>query len=156
MLGRVSRSGGSRFWRIGYRLLYRILALLDPLVRAWWRRFGLGNVVEVIVARRSGGDNRARLVGLLHADGRRYLGHPNGHVGWTRDLQAAGEGRLRYASGDEQSVRATLLEPGAEREAAIRATLQHPFPGNVAYRLGWGHVRAVGVFFRIERAEAVE
>ena len=145
MLDRVSR-----IWRVAYRLLYRILALVDPLVRGWWARFGLGNVVDVVVARRTGAGERARLLGLLHAGGRRYLGHPNGHVGWTRDLAAAGEGRLRYADGGEQAFRATLLEPGPEREAAIRATTQHPFPGNVVYRLGWGHIRAVGIFFRIE------
>jgi hypothetical protein len=36
-----------------------------------------------------------------------------------------------------------------ERGDAIRATSQHPFPGNLIYRLGRGHIRAVGVFFRI-------
>lgn len=149
-------SSGSRAWRIAYRLLYRILALVDPLVRGWWRRFGLGNVVEVTVTSRRNGSPRSRLLGLLHADGRQYLGHPNGHVGWTRDLAAAGEGSIRHANGAARRFRATLLGAGDEREAAIRATTQHPFPGNVAYRLGWRHVRAVGVFFRVEPAEAVE
>lgn len=160
MLRRVPPSDGSRFWPVCYRLLYRILALIDPLLRAWWRRFGLGNVVEVTVPRRSGGE-RSRLLGLLHAGGHTYLGHPSGHVGWTRDLLAAGEGRLRFANGGEQSFRARLLEPGAERETAIRATSQHPFPGDLAYRLGRRHIGAAGVFFRVEpvddqAAEVVE
>jgi hypothetical protein len=150
----VPQPKGSRLWPAFYRLVYRILALIDPFLRRWWRRFGLGNVVEVAVARRSGPGDRARLLGVLHAGGRRYLGHPNGHVGWTRDLAEAGEGRMRYANGAEQSFTATLLDPGPEREQAIRATTQHPFPGNVVYRLGWRHIRAVGVFFRIEPVEA--
>jgi hypothetical protein len=152
----VSDPAGSRFWRVAYRVLYRILALMDPVVRGWWRRFGLGNVVEVTIERRAAGGQRSRLLGLLHADGRLYLGHPNGHVGWTRDLAAAGKGTLTSADGSGTAFRATLLAPGAEREAAIRATTQHPFPGNLAYRLGWSHVRAVGVFFRVEPAEAAE
>jgi hypothetical protein len=50
-------------------------------------------------------------------------------------------------------VRAHRVGPGAEREAAILATMQHPFPGNVIYRLGRSHVRATGVFFRLERED---
>ena len=149
MLSAVS-AGGSRFWRVAYRVLYRILALLDPLVRGWWRRFGLGNVVELTVVHRQGSGERVRLVGLLRADSQRYVGHPNGHVGWTRDLLAAGEGRLGYGAGGVERVTATLLTDGSEREAAIRATNQHPFPGNLVYRLGRRHTRAVGVFFRLE------
>jgi hypothetical protein len=38
----------------------------------------------------------------------------------------------------------------AERESVIRATGQQPFPGNLSYRLGRRHIRAVGVFFRLE------
>jgi hypothetical protein len=148
MLRRVA----TRAWRLAFGLLYRILALIDPLVRGWWGRFGLGNVVEVIVARRRDGGERSRLLGLLHAGGRRYLGHPSGDVGWTRDLRVAGRGRLRFADGSEQSFSATLLGPGEEREAAIRATGQHPFPGNLVYRLGRRHVRVEGVFFRIDLA----
>jgi hypothetical protein len=44
---------------------------------------------------------------------------------------------------------AARLQPGEERERAIRATGQHPFPGNLVYRLGRGHVRRSGVFFRL-------
>jgi len=141
------------FWRAAFRLQYRLLAWFDRPIRAIWRRFGIGNVEEFIVARRNGRGVRSRLLGLLHADGRNYLGHPSGHVGWTRDLAAAGGGTMRYPNGTEWHFRATPLEPGDERERAIKATWQHPFPGNVVYRLGRGHVREVGVFFRLDNID---
>ncbi|MDP8905259.1 MAG: hypothetical protein M3N29_08080 [Chloroflexota bacterium] len=140
----------SRFWHHAFRLLYSILALIDPLVRRWWREFGIGNVVELVVDRRDGRGHRSRLVGLLRVGERRYLGHPNGHVGWTRDLAGAWEALLTRPDGRRRAFRAALLAPGNEREAAIRATDQHPFPGNVIYRLARRHVRAAGVFFRVD------
>lgn len=139
----------SRFWRAAFRVMYRILALLDPLVRRWWRHFGLGNVVELRVARRDRPGVRSRLLGILRAGDRIYLGHPNGAVGWTRDLEAAGRGVLIWPDRAALAFEAQPLERGPEREAAVRATSQHPFPGNLAYRLGRRHVLAVGVFFRI-------
>lgn len=139
----------SRFWRKAFVVQYRLLALIDPLVRAWWRRFGLGNVVELRVARRAGGGSRSRLVGLLHVDDRLYVGHPNGPVGWTRDLEAAEEAVLVRRRHETVAVSAVRLPAGAEREAAIRATGQHPFPGNLVYRLGRRRVLAAGVFFRL-------
>jgi hypothetical protein len=140
----------SRFWHAAFRLQYRILALIDPLVRGIWRRFGIGNTLELRVERRDGRGVRSRLVGLLRADGHRYLGHPNGDVGWTRDLAASGRGVLVWRNGGQLRFTAKRLEPGPERERAILATGQHPFPGNLTYRLGRGHIRAVGVFFRVE------
>ena len=144
----------SRFWRVAYRVQYRILAWLDPLIRAVWGRSGIGNVVELRVrSRKHPTTSRARLVGILSANGSWYLGHPNGHVGWTRDLAAAGEGTLTWANGTTVEFRAEPLAPmSRERELAIRATNQHPFPGNLTYRLGRPHIRAVGVFFRVDPA----
>ena len=142
----------SSFWRRAFRLQYRILALFDRPIHATWRRAGIGNVLELRVVRRDGRGERTRLVGLLHAGGRTYLGHPNGDVGWTRDLAAAGGGVLRYHNGVEWLFRATRLPRGDERERAIRSTGQHPFPGNLVYRLGRSHVRAVGVYFRLDGA----
>ncbi|HUG47557.1 MAG TPA: hypothetical protein VMP67_04025 [Candidatus Limnocylindria bacterium] len=141
----------SRFWPRALRAQYALLALLDPLIRRLWRRFGVGNVIEVRIARRDGAGQRSRLLGILHAGGGEYLGHPNGHVGWTRDLLAAGRATLVWPAGGElREVQATLLAPGPEREAAILATNQHPFPGNLVYLLARGHIRAVGVYFRLE------
>lgn len=142
----------SPFWRRAFRVQYRILAWLDPLIRAVWRRSGIGITLELRVARRDGSGVRSRLVGLLSANGRLYLGHPNGDVGWTRDLEAAGTGVLRYHNGVEWHFRAARLPPGEEREQAIRATSQQPFPGNLTYRLGRAHIRAFGTYFRIESA----
>lgn len=147
----------SRFWLHTFRIQYRILALIDPLVRRWWRRFGIGNTLDLEVARRDGRGHRSRLIGLLRVGKARYIGHPNGHVGWTRDLAAAGEGTLRWPKGDQRRFTAAQLDIGSdEREAAILATGQHPFPGNVIYRLGRRHIRVVGAFFRIEWLEPRE
>jgi hypothetical protein len=142
----------SSFWRRAFRVQYQLLAWFDPAIRAVWRRYGIGNILDVRVARRDGRGERSRLLGLLHAGGAMYLGHPNGDVGWTRDLEAAGGGVLRYPNGVEWRFSAARLPAGQERERAIRATGQHPFPGNLVYRLGRHHVRAVGVFFRLEPA----
>ena len=79
-----------------------------------------------------------------------YLGHPDGEAGWTRDLQAAGEGRLVMHGLPPLDFRPVLLPLGAERDAVISATGQHPFPGNLVYRLGRRHVLATGVYFRLE------
>jgi hypothetical protein len=141
------------FWRAAFRLQYRILAVIDPLIRAVWRSYGVGNVFELRVIRRNGSGVRSRLVGLLNSGGESYLGHPNGHVGWTRDLDASGSGVLRWPNGDEFEFRATRLVGPEEREPAIRATGQHPFPGNLVYRLGRRHVRSEGVYFRLDSYE---
>jgi hypothetical protein len=140
---------GSRFWRAAFRLQYRILAAIDPFVRRVWRRKGIGNIVELEVARRTGRSSRARLVGVLHDNGRSYIGHPNGDAGWTRDLEATGEGVIRYHNGTEWRFTAERISAGDERERVIRSTGQHPFPGNLVYRLGRRQVRAVGVYFRL-------
>jgi hypothetical protein len=96
------------------------------------------------------------LLGLLRAGDGEYLGHPNGHVGWTRDVAAAGQATLVLPHNrGERHIRAEVVPDGDERTAAILATSQHPFPGNLVYRLGRRHIRAVGIFFRLrdERAD---
>jgi hypothetical protein len=138
------------FWRHVFNVQYRLLAWFDPAIRAVWRRQGIGNILELHVARRDGKGERRRLLGLLHAGEGLYLGHPNGESGWTRDLEAAGAAFLRYPNGVDFEFNAQRLPTGDEREGAIRATGQHPFPGNLVYRLGRRHVRASGVFFRLE------
>lgn len=115
-----------------------------------WRGGGIGNIVELEVRRRGRSDSRLRMVGVLHANGHSYLGHPNGDVGWTRDLAAAGEGIIHYPNGAALHFAAVPLPPGEERDQAIRSTGQHPFPGNLVYRLGRRQVRRVGVYFRLE------
>lgn len=91
------------------------------------------------------------LLGLLRVGDRIYLGHPNGDVAWTRNLESAGVGELRPRGFAPLTVRPVRLPPGAERDAAIAATWhQHPFPGNVLYYLARRHISAVGTFFRLE------
>jgi hypothetical protein len=144
----------SSFWRYAFRLQYLVLAWLDPVIRAEWRRFGLGVTVDLSVARRDGNGTRSRLVGLLRTADHEYVGHPNGDVGWTRDLTAAGVATIKWPDGNDVELRATRLASGAERIEAIRATTQQPFPGNVVYRLARRHVLAVGVYFRLEPVAA--
>jgi hypothetical protein len=78
------------------------------------------------------------------------VGHPNGHAAWTRNLEAAGGGELTLHDGRVVAVRAVRLWAGPEFDAVIRATwTQQPFPANVAYALARGHVRRVGVYYRV-------
>jgi hypothetical protein len=127
--------------------------MLDPMVRPWWRAFGLGNVVELRVAGRRSGRTRSVLLGLLRDDGHWFLGHPNGDVDWTRNLDAAGTADLAFHGLPTMTVKATRLAMGSQRDRAILATGQHVFPGNVVYRLARAHIRAVGTYFEIEAAE---
>lgn len=141
---------GSRFWRWFLVLQYAAIGLLDPAIRWFWRSFGLGNVIDVeIVGRRSGRPRRV-LLGLLRDGNRWFLGHPNGHVAWTRNLEAAGRATLRFRGLPEVPVAAHRLPDGDLRDRAIRSTGQHPFPGNLVYRLARRHIRRAGVFFAIE------
>lgn len=141
----------SRAWSLGFRALYAFLRLVDPLLRMVWIQSGLGNVIEVTIEGRSSGKPRRTLLGLLSSDGNWYLGHPNGPAQWTRNLDAA-NGRLLIGWPGQAPVsfRADPLPPGSERHAAILATSQHPFPGDLIYRLGRHHVLAVGRYYRLE------
>ena len=142
----------SAFWRRYLPIQYRLIRLLDPLVRLQWRAFGLGNVVELRVRGRRSGRPRPVLLGLLRDGERWFLGHPNGDVPWTRNLEANGGGDLVFRPPTRIPVRATRLEPGELRDRAILATGQHVFPGNVVYRLARAHIRAVGAYFLVEVA----
>jgi len=125
--------------------------VVDPLLRSWWSRQGLGNVVQVTIPGRRTGRPRRTLLGLLVADGQWYLGHPNGPAQWTRNLDAAG-GRLQLSWPGQAAVsfEAQPLSNGPERDRVVEATDQHPFPGDLIYRLGRRHVRAVGRYYRLE------
>lgn len=140
-------------WRRFFPVLYRLIRLLDPPLVAIWRRFGFSNLVELRVTGRRSGEPRRVVLGLLRDGSRWFLGHPSGHVAWTRNLEAAGEADLVIRWPGTIPVRATLLPPGDLRDRAILATGQHPFPGNLVYRLARAHVRAEGVYFLIERLD---
>lgn len=140
----------SRGWSRAFRVLYWLLGALDPLMREFWETFGLGNVVEFRVRGHRSGLQRSILLGLLRAGNGLYLGHPNGATAWTRNVEAGGDGEVVLRHSPPVPVRMVRLEPGAEREAVIQSTGQHPFPGNLIYRLARGHIRAVGVYYRLE------
>jgi hypothetical protein len=140
-------------WSIYLRVQYRLIRMLDPLVRTIWRAFGLGNVVELRLPGRRTGRERRVMLGLLRDQGDWFIGHPNGDTAWTRNLAAAGGGTLSVSWPRSVRVVARHLDPGPERDRAIMATWQHVFPGNIVYRLARRHIRAVGVYFALEIAE---
>jgi hypothetical protein len=142
----------STAWRWYLRGQYRLIRLLDPFVATFWRAFGLGNVVELQVRGRRTGRPRPILLGLLRDGEHWFLGHPNGDVAWTRNLEAAESAALSFRYPSAVAIRATRLPPGEFRDRAILLTGQHVFPGNLVYRLARAHVRAVGVYFSIELA----
>jgi hypothetical protein len=148
----LPRPRASRAWHRYLRAQYRLIRLLDPLVAPWWRAWGLGNVVELRVVGRRTGRPRPVLLGLLRDGNRWFLGHPNGDVPWTRNLEAAETADLALAWPNAIPIRATRLADGELRDRAILATGQHVFPGNLVYRLARAHIRAVGTYFLIEPA----
>ena len=142
----------SRLWHWAYRVLYRWLRLVDPLLRVGWRAGfpSFHRTVEVRVAGRRSGRERRTLVTLLTVDGMPYIGHPNGPAPWTRNVEAAPVVELVDAAGRSHAFAVVALGDGPERDAVIRATwTQQPFPGNVIYAAARRHVRSVGVYFRL-------
>ncbi len=144
---------GHRFWPRWYWLL----GLLNPLIGPFWRRYGVGNMVRVVVRGRRTGQPRAVFLGLLRVGDRQYLGHPDLHCAWTRNLEAAGGGELHHHDGRRFAFFAMPLDHGEERDAVIQATFhQHPFPGGPMYWLFRRHVRAVGRFYRLAGLEPLD
>lgn len=138
-------------WALAFAAFYRLVRVLDPPIRAWWRRFGLADTVELVVRGRRSGRPRSVLVGLLVVGGRSYVGHPSGDSGWTRNLRAAGRAVVVDRRGRGRAVRATLLAAGRERSAAIEATWQqHPWPARPLYRAARSHILRFGVYFRLD------
>ena len=144
----------SAAWRLSFKVLYAVLRLLDPLIRVWWGAFGIGITAELAVRGRHSGRERSVLVGLLNVDRQHYVGHPNGGAAWTRNLATAVEARVAQLPGQWTTLRAVELPEGPERDAVIAATAhQQPFPGNLIYRAAQRHIRAVGIYFRLEPAD---
>jgi hypothetical protein len=150
--GRGTYARRSRFWQIAFRVFYRFLRLVDPLIRSSLALGlpGLGGVVELHVAGRRSGLDRRILVTLLHVDKGWYVGHPNGESAWTRNLEAAGVARVDPPPAGGDVVQVVRLPVGPERDAVVRATrTQQPFPGSLVYRAANRHIAAVGVYFRL-------
>jgi hypothetical protein len=144
-------------WSLVFRVSYRFIRLVDPLIRPLVanRMPGLGRIVEVRTVGRRSGRPRTVLVTMLTVDGNSYLGHPNGSAPWTKNIQAAGWVDVDPPAPVGSRCTAVALPAGPERDAAIRATWrQQQFPANLLYRAAARHVAAVGVYFRLEEAPA--
>ena len=143
---------GSVFWRFALRGMYRFLRIVDPLIRSA-RALGapgLDVVVELEVSGRRSGRPRTTLLTLLSSGGKWYVGHPNGDTEWTRNAEAAGVVQIDPPGAHGKTFSVVRLQPGAERDAVIRATRsQQPFPANLVYRAASRHIAAVGVYFRL-------
>jgi hypothetical protein len=137
-------------WNRWLPIQYGLIKLLNPLVRFLWRGFGIGNIIELRVVGRRTGLTRSVMLGLLRDGNLWFLGHPNGDVPWTLNLEAAGTGLLIFRPPTAIAVTARRLEPGDLRDRAIGATGQHVFPGNLVYRMARAHIRAVGAYFLVE------
>ena len=147
----------SAVWTIVFRVSYRLIRVVDPLVRSSVANGlpGLSGIVEVRTVGRRTGRPRRVLLTLLRVDDAWYLGHPNGDAAWIRNALAAGWVEVDPAARAGPRHRVARLEPGPERDAVIRATwAQQPFPANLLYRLARRHVAAVGVYLRLEPVPA--
>lgn len=143
----------SVIWSIAFRVGYRLLRVLDPLIRSSIANDlpGLGGVVELRSVGRRTGRPRRTLTTLLQFDGQWYVGHPNGDAGWTRNIEASGWVDVEPPGPRGSRFRVVRLGAGPERDRVIRATAhQQPFPANLLYRVAQRHVAAVGVYHRLE------
>ena len=140
-------------WSIVWRGLYRLIRILDPLLRSWIANGlpGFDGVVELRFPGRRSGRTRRMLVTLLSHHGRWYVGHPNGMTNWQRNIETAGWVDIEPSGADGPRFAVTRLRPGPERDGVIRATAtQQFFPANVVYGAAQRHIAAVGVYHRLD------
>jgi hypothetical protein len=150
---RPSRPHRSVAWSVTWRVLYRFVRLIDPLLRSWIANDlpGLTGVVELRFVGRRTGRPRRILVTLLSHAGHWYVGHPNGAASWVRNAEASGWVDVEPPGRHGSRFSVHRLPDGPERDAVIRATVrQQPFPGNLIYRAAQRHIAAVGVYHRLE------
>lgn len=143
----------SAVWSGVFRVSYRLLRILDPLVRSAVANDvpGLSGVVELRTIGRRTGRRRRNMTTLLRHEGRWYIGHPNGEAAWIRNAEASGWVEIEPPGRDGPRFSVHRLEPGPERDSVIRATArQQPFPSNLLYRAARRHIAAVGVYHRLE------
>jgi hypothetical protein len=143
----------SAAWSVAFRVMYRGLRLLEPVIRVAVTAGspGLDGVVELRFVGRRSGLPRRTLVTLLAVDGHWYVGHPNGSAAWIRNIEDAGVVEIEPPGALGSRFRVKRLADGPERDAVIRATwTQQPFPANLLYRAARRHVAAVGVYHRLE------
>lgn len=142
----------SMVWSVAWPALYRIVRLLDPLIRSWIAGGlpGLDGIVELRYVGPQTGRPRRVLVTLLSTGGRWYVGHPNGQTSWLRAIQMSGSVEVEPPGAQGPHFRVEPVPLGAERDAIIRATAhQQPFPADLLYRAAQRHIAAVGVYVRL-------
>ena len=149
----------SAVWSAIFRVSYRLLRILDPLIRSTIANGlpGVDGVVEVRTRGRRTGRPRSTLLTLLVVDGRWYIGHPNGEASWIRNAEAAGfvEVEPPAAGGPRRAI--SRLPAGPERDAVIRASwTQQPFPANLLYRAARRHVAEAAVYLRLDPMGSAE
>jgi deazaflavin-dependent oxidoreductase (nitroreductase family) len=126
-----------------------------PVVRQVRKRFGYGPIEELVVRGRKTGTDRHFFVVVARTDDGWIVGHPNGdRAQWVRNLEAAGEATVIDRHGASTPVRATLLPPGPERDAAIAEQARQQVAGpRQLYTMARPHIREVGWIFRLDPIE---
>ena len=146
--------GRSPFWTTVFRLLF--LTTPNRLVGVVRRRLGIGPVEEVVIRGRKAGADRHLFLVVARTDDGWIVGHPNGErAQWVRNLEATGSADAIDRFGASNPVRATLLLPGPDRDAAIDEQARQQVPGpRLLYRLARHHIRAGGAIFRLDPTDA--
>ncbi len=141
----------SGFWRLVLKFFLETAP--RPLMEAV-RRNNLAVPIEefVIVGRQSRAERRL-LLNLIEVDGAWYVGHPNGTSNWVLNLASAGDCLVIRRGHEPIRVTATELARGPERDRVIARTGSFPAPAGLVYRRANRHIRHVGRFFRLSRAE---
>jgi hypothetical protein len=146
--------GRSPFWTAVFRLLF--LTTPNRAVGAVRRKVGFGPVEEIVIRGRKTGRERHLFLVVARTDDGWIVGHPNGErAQWVRNLTAAGSAEVIDRHGATTPVRATLLLPGPDRDAAIDEQARQQVLGpRTLYRLAREHIRAGGAFFRLDPISA--
>ncbi len=147
--GAVARE--SAFWRAILQLFLK--GVPTPVMRTVRARNPAAPIEEFEIVGRSSGRRRRMLLTLLDVDGTWYVGSPNGTSQWIRNLEAAGERTVTRRDGISVRVTAVEVTDPSERNAVLEATGRQPPPAGAVYRAAGAHIRAVGRYFRLERAD---
>ena len=109
-------------------------------------------IEELVVVGRQTGRDRSLLLTLVDDGPAWYVLHPvPDRAGWVANLRAAGRATVVRLDGTSTPVRATYLEDGPERDAAIDAAIRaQRVPASVVYRLARHGIHAVGRCFRLD------
>jgi len=138
--------GGSRLWRAVFRLVF---LTPKPVMRLVMRLVPAAPIKEVRIVGRRSGRERRYLLTVLDIGGRWDVGHPNGRSQWIRNLLAAGSAVV-VRRNEQTTVRPVELGDGPDRDAVIRGMSAQPFPAGRVYGRGQRHLKAVGVYLRLE------